>query len=223
MIHTSRTRRLSFFILVLTFSLSIPPVQSNAEDVLYSHISDITINDPICDSRYNYTFFYVDFTIELYSTLNEPFIISTPNTNLFVPQSNVSFLHESYTYVFLYVWYAEATDHLIPPNTSTYLIDYAFAFKYEEYCFTRMPAGNYTVWLELAGTSPIPYQSFSSFIYVNETDIVISHEPYNNTLFTIPEYFQSFTLFGILQLSLILVVLFFYNRRKNYSKFDYKL
>ena len=214
MIQISRTKIFSFFVLILMFSFSFPSVQSDLEDGLYSHISEITIESPVCNSRYNYTYFYVNFVIELYSTMNEPFTISTPHSNLFVPKADVSLVNESYTYVFLYTWYAIPTDYLIPPNTSTYLRQYAFAFKIVDYCFTRLPEGNYTVWLELDGVSPIPYYSFSSTIYVNETDIEISHEPYDSTLFTIPEYFQIYTIYSILPLSLILIISVYYKKQK---------
>ena len=223
MLHTTRTRILSFFILVLMMPFSIPSVQSNPDEGLYSHISEITISSPVCNSRYNLTYFNLDLLIELYSTLNDPFVISTPDSILFIPKVNVSFVDETNTVIFLYDWESTPANYLIPPNTSYYARQYTFAFHFDSVCFLRLPEGNYTVWLELASISPIPYHPFSSFIYVNETNIVISHEPYNNTFFTIPEYFQSFTYFGILQVSLILIVLLFYKRRKNYSKHDYKL
>jgi len=212
----SKIKIWSFFIfsLIFFFSFSSYTAQSNIEEGLYSHISDLTISSPVCNSRYNRTYFDLNLVIELYSTLSYPFTIYTPDSVLFVPKTNVSFVDDSNQFFLLYTLATPPAEYVITPNTSTYIRKYTFAFKFDDVCFTRMPEGNYTIWLELAGPSPIPYRSFYSFIYVNETSIDISHEYFDSNLFTIPEYSNLIIGLGVIQLLILSITLIHLKRKK---------
>ncbi len=214
MIQFDKTKISSVFVFLLVFFFFVNIVQSDPEDILYSRISEITINTPNYSSEYNYTDFDFSFIIELYNPMNEVILISTPHSILFNPHVNVSFANDSYSLFFLYGYYTVPTDHSIPPNTTTYLRDYPLHFT--DANLTRLPEGNYTLWFELDGPSPITYQPLSSFINVNDTTIEISHEEYNGSLFVIPEYSRFFVYFGTTHLCLIILMIFFFKKRRNH-------
>lgn len=177
-------------ILYLLATILVPfeiNIIASSKVTLYTRISDITPpSSPQYSTERDLTIFHLNFSIEIFNPTNETQEITTINWALLMPCETISFENDTIQGNIDHYLLPMGNTHSILPYTT--MSGYPVSLYIDPGEFDQLPNGNYTFWFRFdAYGTDYEFQYFHSYINVTDGNFVITHEDFDDSLFTIPK------------------------------------